>query len=91
MCCDDAVRFVVCFCIAAAILSCVLAKGVHCFLLCVCEYVLGLDSCGNMYVRYYLYDVRTSSGLCIVRRVVALQWLVVSDFSIRFRSVASCG
>ena len=90
MCCDDAVGLVVCFCIAAAIPSCVFIECVHCFVWCVCGFVLGLAGCGDTYIRY-IYDERSSSEFCIIRGVVTLQWLVVSACGIKFRSVASCG
>jgi len=90
MCRDDAVGLVVCFCISAAIPSCVFAEGVQCFVWCVFGLVLGLADCGDTYV-CYIYDERSSSEFCIFRGLVTLQWLVVSACSIRFRSVASCG
>ena len=90
MCYDDAVGLVVCFCIVAAIPSCVFVEDVHFFVWCVFKFVLGLAGCGDTYVRY-IYDERSSREFCIFTGVVTLQWLVVSACVIRFRSVASCG
>ena len=46
VCCDDVVRLFVCFCVAAAIPSCVFADRVPRFVWFVC-FVLDLGGCGT--------------------------------------------
>ena len=88
--CDDEVGLVVCICIAMAIPSSVLAKGVLCSVWCVCGTSPSMNGCGIWCVSCF-YGVRSVSGVCFIRRIITLQWFVISAFSIRVKDVASRG
>ncbi len=79
--CDDGVGFVECICLATAISSSVLAIGVLYLLWCACGAGPGLASCGCWYVCYF-YGVRFASAICIVRKIITVQFFIISVFSI---------
>ena len=82
--CGDGVGFIGCICLATAISSSVLAKGVLYLLWCACEAGPGLASCGCWYVCYF-YGVRFASTISIVRKIITVQCFIISVFSINSR------
>ena len=79
--CGDGVGFVECICLATAISSSVLAKGVLYLLWCACGVGPGLASCGCWYVCCF-YGVRFASAICIVRKIITMQCFIISVFNV---------